>query len=258
MELELIDPASDRPVYKQIADQLRSVIAKGELREGAQLPSESQLQEHYGVTRMTARNALQILQSEGLVVAQHGRGVFVRSRPPIIRLSSGRFRRADREAGQGAFAAETSRLGLTPSQMIREVSEIDPLPFVAERLKLRKGAKVVVRRRLMLADDMPMQLADSYIPATIARGTALMHTDSGPGGTYARIEERGHRLVRAREELEARMPSSEELRLLRLDPGVPVISLIRTAYDSDDKPVEVFDSVVAADKHRFVYEVPMD
>ncbi len=258
MELGVIDPASDRPVYKQIADQLRSVILQGELREGAQLPSEAQLQEHYGVTRMTARNALQILQGEGLVVAQHGRGVFVRSRPPVIRLSSGRFRREDREAGQGAFAAETSRLGKTPSQVIREIAEIDPPPFVAERLNLRKGAKVVVRRRLMLADDVPMQLADSYIPATIARGTALMQTDSGHGGTYARIEERGHRLVRAREELEARMPSSEERRLLLLDPGVPVISLIRTAYDSGGKPVEVFDSVVAADKHRFVYDVPMD
>jgi GntR family transcriptional regulator len=258
VDLGVIDPASDRPVYKQIADQLRNAILQGELREGGQLPSESQLQEQYSVTRMTARNALQVLQGEGLVVAQHGRGVFVRSKPPIIRLSSGRFRRADREAGQGAFAAETSRLGLTPSQVIREVAEIDPPSFVAERLNLRKGAKVVVRRRLMLADDTPMQLADSYIPATIARGTALMQTDSGHGGTYARIEERGHRLARAREELEARMPSSEERRLLRLDPGVPVISLIRTAYDSDDKPVEVFDSVVAADKHRFVYDVPMD
>ena len=258
MELGTIDPTSDRAVYRQIADQLRDAITHGELREGGRLPSESQMSDHYGVTRMTARHALQVLQSEGLVVAQHGRGVFVRSRPPIIRLSGDRFARKDREKGMGAFVAETTRMGLTPSQEIREVTEIEPPPFVAERLGLRKGSKVVVRRRRMLADGVPMQLADSYIPATIARGTALMHTDSGTGGTYARIEERGHKLVQAREELEVRMPTLEEQKLLRLDPGVPVVSLIRTAYDSKDKPVEVFDSVVAGDKHRFVYDVPMN
>jgi GntR family transcriptional regulator len=257
VDLGTIDPQSDRAVYRQIADRLREGIQRGELAEGDKLPSEAQVSKHYGVTHMTARNALQALQAEGLAVARHGRGVFVRHRPPIIRVSSDRFSRKDRESGQGAFAAETARLGLTPSQEIREVAEIDPPPFVAERLALRKGARVVVRRRRMFASGVPMQLADSYIPATIARGTALMQIDSGPGGTYARIEDRGHRLTKAREELKARMPTPEERRLLELDPGVPVVTLIRTAYDSDGKPVEVFDSVVAADKHQFVYDVAM-
>jgi GntR family transcriptional regulator len=257
VDLGTVDPRSDRAVFRQIADRLRDAIENGELAEGAKLPSEAQMSKHYGVTHMTARNALQVLQAEGLVVAQHGRGVFVRRHPPIIRVSSGRFSRKDREAGQGAFAAEVTRLGLNPTQEIREVAEIDPPSFVTERLALRKGAKVVVRRRRMFASGVPMQLADSYIPASIARGTALMNTDSGHGGTYARIEERGHRLTKAREELEARMPTPQERSLLELDPGVPVVALIRTAYDSDGKPVEVFDSVVAADKHHFVYDVPM-
>ena len=77
-----------------------------------------------------------------------------------------------------------------------------------------------------------------------------MQTDSGPGGTYARIEDRGHRLASAREELQARMPTPEEQKLLRLDPGVPVVALIRTAYDSDGKAVEVFDGVAAAGQAR--------
>jgi len=81
-----IDHASDRAVYKQIADQLREAIAKGRLREGAQLPSEKQLMDHYGVARMTVRNALRILQDEGLTTAEHGRGVYVRDRPPVRRL----------------------------------------------------------------------------------------------------------------------------------------------------------------------------
>jgi len=256
--LPQIDPTSDRAVFRQIAEHIREAITRGELREGQRVPSESQLMEHYSVTRVTIRHALQLLQSEGLVVAEHGRGVFVRPKPPVARLSGDRFSRKYREAGLGAFAAEMQRLGRTPRQELREIAEIVPPGFVADRLRLRAGQKVAVRRRRMLADDEPMQLADSYVPMSIARGTALLDEDSGPGGTYARIEERGHRLVRATEELRARMPTPDERNLLLLAPGVPVVSLVRTVYDSEDKPVEVFDSVVAADKHLFVYDVPMN
>jgi GntR family transcriptional regulator len=256
--LGTIDQDSDRAVFRQIADQLRSAIERSELTEGAQLPSESELMSHYGVARMTVRQALQLLQAEGLVVAQHGRGVFVRSRQPVLRVAASRFSRAAREAGMGAFAAEMTRLGRTPRQEIREIAEIKPPAFVAERLRLRPRDRVLVRRRRMIADDVPLQLADSYVPASIARGTALYNEDSGPGGTYARIEEQGHRLVRAQEELQARLPSPEEQRLLRLAPGLPVVHLIRTAYDADGVPVEVFDSVVNADSHVFVYDFPMD
>jgi GntR family transcriptional regulator len=256
--LGTIDQGGDRAVFRQIADQLRAAIESGELADGAKLPSETELLSHYGVARMTVRQALTLLQAEGLVVAQHGRGVFVRPRQPVMRLSANRFSRASREAGQGAFAAEMIRQGRTPRQEIREIAEIKAPDFVAERLSLRPRERVLVRRRRMFADDVPLQLADSYIPTSIAKGTRLYDEDSGPGGTYARIEEQGHRLVRAQEELQARLPLPDEQRLLQLAPGLPVVHLIRTAYDADGVPVEVFDSVVNAASHVFVYDVPMD
>jgi DNA-binding GntR family transcriptional regulator len=95
---QVIDPASDRAVYKQIADHLREAIARSRLREGEQLPSEAQLMEHYGVARMTIRNALRVLQDEGLTTAEHGRGVYVRARPPVRRLASDRFAQRHRKA----------------------------------------------------------------------------------------------------------------------------------------------------------------
>ena len=64
---------SDRAVFRQIADQLRDAIQR-ELREGDKLPSEAQMTAHYGVTHMTARNALQLLQAEGLVVPRRRAG----------------------------------------------------------------------------------------------------------------------------------------------------------------------------------------
>ncbi len=88
---QAIDPASDRAVYKQIADHLREAIGRGRLKEGDQLPSEAQLIGHYGVARMTIRSALRLLEAEGLITAEHGRGVYVRARPPVRRLASDRF-----------------------------------------------------------------------------------------------------------------------------------------------------------------------
>src|SRR3954463_15135759 len=96
-----VDPASDRAVYRQIADHLRSEIERGEREPGSQLPSESQLMAAYDVSRVTARRALGVLVTDGLVTAEHGRGWFVRRKPPVKRLGSDRFAR--RSEGKGGF-----------------------------------------------------------------------------------------------------------------------------------------------------------
>ena len=120
---QAIDPGSDRPVYKQIADHLREAIARRELPEGEQLPSEAQLMEHYGVARMTIRNALRLLQDEGLTTAEHGRGVYVRARPPVRRLASDRFAQRHRKEGKAAFNAEAAQVGATPQVDMLTVTE---------------------------------------------------------------------------------------------------------------------------------------
>src|SRR4029450_6260930 len=102
----LIDPTSDRPIYRQIADHLRAAIREGQYPEGTPLPSETQLPEIYDVTRMTARQAVDVLKNEGLVRSEHGRGVFVRQRPTVHRLARNRFSRARRQAGPATSPRE--------------------------------------------------------------------------------------------------------------------------------------------------------
>src|SRR5215470_250837 len=144
---ESIDPSSDRAVYKQIADHLRAAIGRGRLREGEQLPSEAQLMSHYGVARMTARNALKLLQDEGLITAEHGRGVYVRPRPPVRRLASDRFAQRHRKEGKAAFIAEASQAAATPTVDMITVT-VKQLPAeVAERLGLPADNRAVVRSR---------------------------------------------------------------------------------------------------------------
>jgi GntR family transcriptional regulator len=253
---QVVEPASDRAVFRQISDHLRELVVSGQVAPGELLPSESQLVQHYGVTRTTIRQALDVLKAEGLVVAEHGKGSYVRPRPQVRRLGSDRFARRHRDAGKAAFVAEVESAGSKPSVDQITVSEERPSPEIAGRLGLTGRAKVIVRRRRYLIDGQPVEMATSYIPAALGRGTPIAEPNSGPGGIYARLEEQGHRLDRFAEEVRARMPLPEEAQALRLPSGVPVFQLVRTAYDTDGQAVEVCDTVMSSDVYQLDYELP--
>ncbi|EXU66557.1 GntR family transcriptional regulator [Streptomyces sp. PRh5] len=252
--LGVLDPTSDRAVFRQIADALREAIDKGRFREGDKLPSETELVDHFGVSRMTVRNALSLLQQEGLAVSEHGKGVFVRPRPPVRRLASDRFARRHRDQGKAAFTVEAEAAGSRPEVDSLEVKEERPSPDISARLGSPR--KVLARRRRYLLDGRPVEFATSYLPLDLARNTPIAQPNPGPGGIYARLEEMGHRLDHFDEEIRARMPSPAEVRTLQLASGVPVIHLVRTAYDAEGRAVEVCDTVMAADAYVLAYQLP--
>ena len=80
--------------------------------------------------------------------------------------------------------------------------------------------------------------------------------NTGPGGIYARLEEAGHELGHFTEEVTARMPTADERRRLELAGGVPVLVVVRTAYDTAGRPVEVCDTVKAAPAYVLEYDIP--
>jgi GntR family transcriptional regulator len=248
---------SDAPLFRQIAAALRERILDGDLGTGDRLPSETELMAQYGVARMTVRNALAELRAEGLVIAEHGRGVFVRPRPPVRRLASDRFARRHRQAGLGAFLAETQDIGVAEVDQFQLAREV-PTTRVRGLLKLTGSAKVVARRRRYLLDSEPVELADSYVPLQLATGTAILERDYGPGGIYARLEETGHMLAEFREEVSARMPTPVERQRLQLPTGTPVILLTRVAFDTSGLPVEMTDTVKAAHRYVLEYRIPAE
>ncbi len=249
-----VDPGSDRAVFRQIADQLRAAIQNGRLSEGDRLPSEAQLIDHYGVARMTIRNALQLLEGEGLTRAEHGRGVYVRRKPPVRRIASDRFARRHRKEGKAAFLAESEQAGAIPDVDLIKVNEMPASPEMSERLN--HVGPVIVRSRRYSLDGIPVETATSYIPADIGRGTPIADPNPGPGGIYARLEELGHTLERFTEEVTARMPTEAEARLLAMAPGVPVFRLVRAAFDMEGRAVEVCDTIMSADAYVLNYELP--
>lgn len=243
-------------MFRQIADFLRDDIQAGRLTEGARLPSERELMDSYGAARGTVRQSIALLKSEGLISTEHGRGAFVRSRPPVRRIAQDRFARRHRNEGKAAFLAEAEAEGVSPGVEVLKVGPESADDAVSGRLGIDAGSKVLVRRRRYLADGDPVELATSYLPWDIAGGTDMTKKNPGPGGIYARLEDLGHRLARFTEEVTARMPTPDEVRSLRLSGGTPVFGLVRTAYDQTGRAVEVCDTIMASDRFVLAYELP--
>jgi GntR family transcriptional regulator len=247
--------------YHRIAADLRASILAGELAPGERLPSEWALADQYQTSRPTVRRAVAVLKSEGLVVSEQGRGLFVRPRPHVqLIITAANFRR-HRSAGLPGFNAQVQEQGLRPAQRLIEVVEISAPDDVAVRLDVTPGTAVVVRRRLFLVEDEPVALCDSYYTTELARGTELAGNRLLLGGSARVIEDPTgpirRTLARSVDELTARMPTPAEVEQLRLSGGQPIVCVHRTMYDSGGTAVEVQQTIAAADRHAFRYEVEL-
>lgn len=250
-----IDPTDPLTPSKQIAADLREQINSGQLAPGAKLLSERVLTAQYGVAPQTVRQALTYLKNEGLVIGQAGRGVFVRTNPPLIRLGPERFSRARRAAGKAAQQSEAEAAGRTFRQEVLELKEVVAPDHVVDWLGVERGALVFLRYRREYVDEQVTHVSASYYRTETVKDTLITQLKTGPGGSYARLEEAGHILTEFYQEFRARMPTPPEIRLLQLPMGTPVVCVLRIAYTADG-PIEVYDSVVNANMIVFTERFP--
>ena len=249
-----LDPRSDRPLALQLADVLRAEIQEGVRRPGSQLPTEAEFQLEYAVSRTTIRSALSVLAAEGLVVTRKGFGSYVRDRPPLRRISSTHRHAAHRASGKPEFDTEAIAQGQVPSRRMLMIGR-GPVPAdVAVWLGCAAGDQAVFRQRLQLLDDVPAVISTSYYPLWVAEGTALDSPETIQEGPDNLIEGLGHQFARGVELLRARMPTPDEVRLLELEPGVPVVRMLHIDYDPDGRTLQVADDLYAGDRHEFAFE----
>lgn len=154
-----------------------------------------------------------------------------------------------------AWGVEAAAHGGTGTQKLLGVDEVPASTEVATMLGLVPGEPVVVRRRLMLFDDHPVELVDSYYPATIARGTRLGEARKIPGGAVAFLAGLGHLPHRVREDVSARLASPDERTALRLEAPACVLLLARTLIAGNELPVEASVMTMVADGRRLRYEL---
>ncbi|MGW6541707.1 GntR family transcriptional regulator [Streptomyces massasporeus] len=161
-----------------------------------------------------------------------------------------------REQGQGdAWSADAAARGRRGSQRITHAGEVPAPPEVAQLLGLHDGEPVVVRRRLILLDDEPNELTDTYYPTAIARGTPLAGTAKIRGGAVTLLADLGHVGVLVREDVTAGLPVEDEQEALRLTEADPVLRLTRLTLSQDGRPIQVDRMVMPAQRQQLRYEI---
>jgi GntR family transcriptional regulator len=239
-----------RARYRQVADELRKAIKRGDYPPGSALPSQPDLARQYELNQTSINRAIALLRAEGLVRVEHGRGAFVQEIPTVKRV-----RRIPRgNAAGSSFAEEMRKTGLEPRAPLADLATVEAPADVAEHLGITAGDPVVRRTRHMFASDRPVQLATSYIPLQIAGSQDLALPDTGPTGLYQRLAARGYRVARFAEEIEARQPRAEEAAFLGLTEAQYVLEVARIAYTKDDLPVETVINVFPSQQWRLSYE----
>jgi len=257
-------PTKEPPPSRRIADALRQAIERGEYSAGDKLPSERVLAATYESARNTAREAISILEAEGLLDVWHGKGAFVRPPARMIRLGANRYSHRLRiETGLSPFRAEAQRAGKTAHVEVPDIRRVKPPADVAERLGVPASRRSVVQRvNHYFADGEPVQIGVTYIPWVIAGGTVLATDATDPqsrfNSIYGEFEQLGHRLTKVREEITARMPRPDEVAMLRIPPGVPVIQVLHTGVDQDDQPFEITRFTMRADLNGLDYWLPIE
>jgi DNA-binding GntR family transcriptional regulator len=247
---------AEEPITQRISADLRRQIQEGTLGPGALLPSEPEVAREYGVSRQTARTALQALEREGLVVVRPRRGRVVRS-SQRLRWHLSEFERPDHTllATADAWEADIERQGHDPTRQDLEVARIEPPEAIAARLKLDPRTDIcVVRRHVRYIDGKPAIISDDYFDEKIVEGTELAEPKDTTRENI--LAEAGYEQVYDIDEIITRMPTPDEVARLGILAGTPVAEHIRTGYTADGKPVRVMVSIVPGDTLILQYTIP--
>jgi GntR family transcriptional regulator len=240
------------PKYQQIADRLRAQISSGALEPGQRLPSEPDLAVEYDASRNTVRLAIALLINQGLVVSRQGLGTFVvEPTKPFTALLS-RIHEPSSEQ-HASLALPVVSPAEDDSELVRLIVETGSASSsVAEKLDLKPGEPVVIRRSQYFIGDVPWQLINSYYPSDVAKGTALEQAGVIESGSIGVLADLGYPQQGFVDEIGARMPNAREFDFFRLVSGTPVIVVNRTAYGSD-RPIRLTRYIYRGDRVRLLH-----
>ncbi len=234
------------PLWFQIAERLRASITTGEFRPGDALPSEAEINAAFKVSRTTARASLDRLRQEGLIFRQSGRGSIVlkpKVEQPVNQLAS--------------FSEDMRKRGLKASYATFSAALATASADAAEALGVDGDARVFFIRRLLLANDEPMGILESWLaPSALGGDAAPTPEELDAGSLYQWLSDRcGIRIAGAKEYIEAAVADATMSRRLDIAPGAPVLVARRRSHGADGAPIEYAVMHYRADRYRFIIDL---
>ena len=237
----MVQPNST-PLYAQIADVLMEQIESGALSPGDQLPPERQLSDTFGVTRMTIRQALQVMEMQGLLIRRQGAGTFVRN-PKIER----------HVAHLEPFTIGMTQRGYEPGAQVIHFEARPATSSDSRKLRIPISSLLYYVLRLRFVNQEPMMLEKNTLP--MKHFPQLERFDLSKRSLYEVLHtEYGVKITRAYQTLEAVVASDYEASLLNLKHAYPVLLEQRIGFDQNDRPVEAAKDLYRGDRFRFVIQ----
>lgn len=246
MAVERVDLAQLSPfsrdeafsLHDQIEHWVSGEIVSGRLRAGDCLPNERDLSANLGVSRMTLRQALSVLEQRGAIYRLNGRngGTFIAEARVELDLSG--------IPGLTRLVTDAQR---RTGNILLGAAERPASANEATRLHLDPGAPIFVVSRVRLLDDIPLAVERASYPAELFPG--FLDRDL-TGSIYSVLESYGHRPVAAQEFLDAAVADDVDAERLALAPSSPVLRIERVAEDESGRPVEFGFDLLRSDRMR--------
>ncbi len=236
----MIDLKSSKPLYEQIKDYLLTGIQNGVFQPGDRIPSERDLSEQFKVSRLTVNKAVKELERVGVVYAQVGKGTFISS---VIYQQQLNF--------LTGFTDEMRSRGYSSSSKILSAEVIAAPDDIALILNIMPGARLIQLRRIRMADDQPVAIETAHLIGNYFPDLLEKHDFSRESLYQVLRESYGIILTHAEQSIEARMPTREEVTLLRFKSTNPVLSMTRVVFTEDKRPIEYVLSVYRGDRYKF-------
>ncbi len=228
------------PLYMQIYQDLKEKIAGKEYEYGQTLPTEAELQEHYGVSRITIRQAFSSLEQEGLVVRTRGKGTIVSRQQVIEELLT----------SIKSFTEEMRERNMAPGTKFAQCSQTEADEELAELFSCKVGDPLYHIRRVRTANDRVIVLFDTYLSG---KAELPLEDSRYYGSLYQLLEDCGmHLPVGIEERFEAIVADEELAAALALKPGAPIMRRTRIAFDNDLNVQEYTRSFYDASRYAYV------
>ncbi|MBW2058312.1 MAG: GntR family transcriptional regulator [Deltaproteobacteria bacterium] len=234
-----IDRSSPIPLYYQIAEAILEIVEKDHLKPNDQIPSEEQLGQIFGVSKMTVRQALAKLVRDGLLERRQGFGTFVAEK------------KIERKATRlVSFFEDIQKKGMVPGSRVIEKKIVTPSKQVMEKLRVDEDEEVFKITRLRFANGMPLAVNCAYIPERLC--PHLLEEELGHGSLSELVEKRYRLYVEyAVQNIQAVRATSYEASLLGIEKGDPLLLMERTMFDRDNLPVSYYVNWIRGDKYIF-------
>lgn len=235
------------PLYQQIKGLILQSLQAGEWKPGEAIPSEMELAARFRVSQGTVRKAIDELAAENLVVRRQGKGTFVATHAE--QHVQYRFLKLMPDSGDRDSEGPAQRDVLECKRMRANAD-------IARALALRTGDAVVQVRRTLSFGGVPTILEDLWLPGNAFKGMTADQMAGYHGPTYAMFElEFGVRMVRAEEKIRAVAADDAQAALLKVPPGMPLLSVERVAYTYNDVPMELRRGLYRTDTHHYRNEL---